>query len=108
MQSRRKVDYEWTVEHVDENGDIQDVYFWEENELEQAKAFLRAADDGHRIGLKRAVVTTFCAGANWRNDSTTDEQSRDYAYPDATGFLPLECVFGAPVPARFRKLDLTA
>ena len=71
---RRMVDYEWTVEEVDENGDIQDVNFWPEAELASAQEFLQAAGPNYRIGLKRAVVVTLCANDDWRNDGTTDER----------------------------------
>jgi hypothetical protein len=105
--TKRFVDYEWTVEALDEHGDIQDVHFWDEAELSQALAFLASAGDAHRIGLLRRVVVTECANENWRDDPTTDEESRDYAYPATDGKLPPACDFGATVPARFRKLCLT-
>lgn len=102
---RRFVDYEWTVEEI-VDGDIQAVHFWPEDELKAALSFLAGAGDGHRIGLLRRVATTECSGKDWQTDSTTDEESRDYAYPDTAGFLPEECDFGAPVPNRFRKICL--
>ena len=102
---RRMVDYEWTVEEVDENGDIQDVNFWPEAELASAQEFLQAAGPNYRIGL---ATRQHACGGDWRNDGTTDEESRDYAYPDASGYLPDECDFGAPVPMRFRKRKITA
>ena len=104
--TKRYVDYEWTVEEIDADGDIQDVNFWPETELSAALDYLKASGPGHRIGLLRRVAVTECIGRDWRNDSTTDEEGRDYAYP-VNGFLPTECDFGTPVPARFRRINLT-
>jgi hypothetical protein len=46
---------------------------------------------------------TECAGPDWLNDPTTDEESRDYAYFGKDGRLPRECDFGAPVSAAIRS-----
>jgi hypothetical protein len=98
------VDYEWTVEMLDEDGDITEVFFADTFE-EMLSAYLHI-EGLKRMGVLRRVVVTECTSGNWRYDSTTDEEDRDYGYFDATGRLPEECDFGARLPAHIRKFIL--
>jgi hypothetical protein len=95
------VDYEWTAETLDEDGDITEVYF--ADTFAEMLATYPDLDGPKRMGVLRRRIVTECAGPDWRSDPTTDEEGRDYGYFDADGRLPEYCDFGSPLPAHIRK-----
>jgi len=102
--TRRFVDYEWTAEELLDDGDINDVHF--ADTIEGIFPLFKAIEGEKRIGVLRRVVITECDNEHWRNDPTTEEESRDYAYFDERGFLPEFCAFGARLPLKIRNVKI--
>lgn len=86
------VAYEWTVETVDEHGDITDTCAWDSYAEAQKRAALeRASGTRVEIALTRIV-----------GDEIEGLQDRQYAYLEG-GKLPERFDGGAKVPRRFHR-----
>lgn len=98
MSKDYEIEYEWTVERIDEHGDIQDVAFFDTpDEMIDDVLDARADGEGERIvfGLLERMGN---------DDEGTVE--RGYAYINQDdGLLPDNFDNGSIVPARF-KIEL--
>lgn len=84
--------YEWTVEELDEHGDIIDSHFYDK--------FPGVPDDGKHVGLVRTTYATKHSQRGYLEIKPGDRIARSWAYVE-NGRLSDTFDDGEPVPKRF-------
>lgn len=88
-----RIEYEWVVEELDDEGDILDVNHWDEADLPAALDYAQDLRDHGKsvdVGLVRYELDTHA--------DEPDETSREYVYADPDGALPVFFGSGVKVP----------